>query len=110
MREVKRKRLESKGWKVGSARDFLNLSPEESAYIDMKLELAENLRAQRQRRKLTQTELARLLNSSQSRIAKMEAGDPSVSMDLLVRSLLALGASKRKVAKIISPTKRSSAT
>lgn len=110
MREAKRKRLESKGWKVGNARDFLDLSPEESAYIEMKLELAESLRTQRERRKLTQMELAKLVNSSQSRVAKMEAGDPSVSMDLLVRSLLALGASKHKVAKIISPTKRSSAT
>jgi DNA-binding XRE family transcriptional regulator len=103
MREAKRRRLESKGWKVGNAKDFLDLSPEESAYIEMKLELAECLRVQRERRKLTQMELAKLVNSSQSRVAKMEAGDPSVSMDLLVRSLLALGAPKRKVAKIISP-------
>ncbi|HSS64463.1 MAG TPA: helix-turn-helix domain-containing protein [Gammaproteobacteria bacterium] len=110
MRETKRKRLESKGWKIGSARDFLNLSPEESAYIEMKLELAEGLRAHRERRKLTQVDMAKLIKSSQSRVAKMEAGDPSVSLDLLVRSLLALGASKREVAKIISPAKRSSAT
>lgn len=110
MREEKRKHLESKGWKVGNARDFLDLSPEESAYIEMKLELAESLRVQRARHNLTQTELAKLINSSQSRVAKMEAGDPSVSMDLLVRSLLALGTSKRKVASIISPSKRSFAT
>ena len=110
MRESKRKRLESKGWKIGSAKDFLGLSPEESAFIQMKLELAESLRSHRERQNLTQIELAKLVKSSQSRVAKMEAGDPTVSMDLLVRSLLALGASKRKVAKIISPAKRSSAT
>ena len=110
MREAKRRRLESKGWKVGSAREFLNLSPEESAYIEMKLELAESLRAHRERQNLTQVELAKLVKSSQSRVAKMEAGDPSVSLDLLVRSLLALGASKREVARIISPVKRFSAT
>ncbi|MBI1733093.1 MAG: helix-turn-helix domain-containing protein [Gammaproteobacteria bacterium] len=109
MREAKRKRLESRGWKIGNAKDFLNLSPEESAFIEMKLELAESLRAHRERQNLTQVELAKLVKSSQSRVAKMEAGDPSVSMDLLVRSLLALGASKRKVVKIISPLKRSSA-
>lgn len=107
MREAKRKRLESKGWKVGSASEFLNLSPEESAYIEMKLELAEGLRAHRERHNLTQVELARLVKSSQSRVAKMEAGDPSVSLDLLVRSLLALGASRRAVTKVISPTRRS---
>jgi DNA-binding XRE family transcriptional regulator len=110
MREAKRKRLESKGWKIGSAREFLNLSSEESAYIEMKVELAEGLRAHRERQNLTQVELAKLVKSSQSRVAKMEAGDPSVSLDLLVRSLLALGASKKEVAKIISPAKRSAAT
>jgi len=110
MREATRKRLESKGWKFGSAKDFLGLSPEESAFIEMKLELADSLRIHRERQNLTQVELAKLVKSSQSRVAKMEAGDPDVSIDLLVRTLLALGASKRKVGKIISPTERSSAT
>ncbi len=110
MRDAKRKRLESKGWKVGTAKDFLGLSPEEAVFIEMKLELAERLRTHREDLNLTQVALAKLVKSSQSRVAKMEAGDPSVSMDLLVRSLLALGASKRTVAKIISPSKRTSAT
>ena len=110
MRETTRKRLVSKGWKFGSAKDFLGLSPEESAFIEMKLELADSLRIHRERQNLTQVELAKLVKSSQSRVAKMEAGDPDVSIDLLVRTLLALGASKRKVGKIISPTERSSAT
>jgi DNA-binding XRE family transcriptional regulator len=110
MRDAKRKRLESKGWKVGTAKEFLGLAPEESVFIEMKLELADSLRTRRENLNLTQVELARLVKSSQSRVAKMEAGDPSVSMDLLVRSLLALGASKRTVVNIISPTKRSSAT
>ena len=106
MRKAKQKRLESKGWKVGNADEFLDLSPEESAYIEMKLELADSLRKRRQRRKLTQIQLARMVKSSQSRVAKMEAGDPSVSIDLLVRSLLALGASKRDVARIIALSHR----
>ena len=101
MRASKKKRLESKGWKVGSAADFLRLTPEESAYIELKLKLADSLRKRRQRRKLTQVELASLVSSSQSRIAKMESGDPTVSIDLLVRSLLALGASTKELAKII---------
>jgi hypothetical protein len=105
MREKKRKRLEAKGWKVGSAAEFLDLTPEEMAYIELKLRFAESLRKHRQRRKLTQIDVARLISSSQSRVAKMEAGDPSVSLDLLVRSLLALGASKRELARIISPSR-----
>lgn len=102
MKAAKKKRLESKGWKVGTVREFLNLSPEEAAYVELKLALSKNLQDYRREKKLTQEELARLLKSSQSRIAKMEAGDPSVSLDLLVRSLLALGASRKHLAQIFS--------
>ncbi len=101
MREDKKRRLEAKGWKVGSAKEFLRLSDEESAYIDLKIRLADGLRDRRQRNRLSQVQLARMLRSSQSRIAKMEAGDPSVSLDLLIRSLLALGTSDRELSRII---------
>lgn len=110
MREDKRKRLEAKGWKVGGTKEFLDLSAEEAAYIDLKLKLADGLRARRRRRRLTQVELARRVRSSQSRVAKMEAGDPSVTLDLLIRSLLALGASNRELARIISLSKGLPAT
>lgn len=102
MREGKKKRLEDKGWRFGSARDFLGLSPDEEAYVELRLRLADGLRKRRLRRHLTQTELGKMVRSSQSRVAKMEAGDPSVSLDLLIRSLLALGASPKDLARIIS--------
>lgn len=102
MREDKRKRLEAKGWKLGGAAELLGLSPEEAAFIEIRLRLAKGLRARRLRRRVTQSDLAKSVRSSQSRIAKMEAGDPAVSIDLLVRTLLALGASRRDVAKLIS--------
>jgi len=101
MREDKRKRIEKKGWHVGSVKEFLGLSPDEAAYIEVKLKLAEGLRRHRRRRRLTQSEVARRVKSSQSRVAKMEAGDPSVSLDLIVRSLLALGASDIELAKML---------
>ena len=90
------------GWAVGSAEDFLELSPEESAYIELKLALAQNLREVRQSNHLTQKELAHLIQSSQSRVAKMEAGDPSVSIDLLVRSLFALGKTPQDLSLILA--------
>lgn len=105
MRELKRQRLEAKGWKVGSAEEFLQLSPEESVYVELRLRLSEGLRKRRQQQNLTQVELAKLVRSSQSRVAKMEVGDPSISLDLLIRSLLALGASHRELAGIISPSR-----
>jgi DNA-binding XRE family transcriptional regulator len=102
MNKAKQRRLEQGGWKVGSAKQLLGLTPEESAYIEMRLALSHNLRALRTRKRLTQVEAAKMLGSSQSRVAKLEAGDPSVSLDLLVRSNLALGASKKDLAKTLS--------
>lgn len=109
MRENKRRHLKARGWKVGNAKDFLGLTGQEAAYIELKLRLASSLRDCRRRRRLTQMDLARFLRSSQSRIAKMETGDPSVSLDLLVRSLLALGTSARQLSRIISTRSPASA-
>jgi ribosome-binding protein aMBF1 (putative translation factor) len=102
MRKDKRIRLEAKGWKFGTTKDFLNLSEEESAYIELKIRLSEALRQRRQDKGLSQVDLAAKLRSSQSRVAKMEAGDSSVSLDLLIRSLITLGASDRELSKIIA--------
>lgn len=102
MRTPKKKRLQAAGWRVGDARDFLGLSDEEAALVEMKLALAESLRKRRVARHMTQVELARDLGSSQSRVAKMEAGNGSVSLDLLVRALLTLGATRREVARILA--------
>lgn len=93
----RRKQLERAGFAVGSAADLLDLSPEEEALIEMRLALSRALRERRAEAGLTQAALARLTGSSQSRVAKMEAGDPSVSLDLLIRALLAVGASRRDV-------------
>ena len=102
MKTAKKKQLERKGWMVGTVAEFLQFSPEESAYIEMKLALSKKLQERRKNKSLTQEQLARLLKSSQSRVAKMEAADPSVSLDLLVRSLLILGESRKNLAKILS--------
>jgi DNA-binding XRE family transcriptional regulator len=100
--EQKQVRLEAKGWKVGSTREFLDLSADEAAYVELRLRLGDGLRKRRLRRKLTQVEFAKFVHSSQSRVAKMETGDPTVSLDLLIRSLLALGASRNDLARLIS--------
>jgi len=102
MNTAKRKRLAAKGWKVGTVKEFLKLSPEETAYVELKLALGKSLQETRRDKRLTQEQLARMLKSSQSRIAKMEAGDPTVSIDLLVRSLLMLGASRKSLARMLA--------
>ena len=105
MDKNKRQRLEAQGWKVGSADEFLGLTADEATYVDLKLALSRQVREYRQARRLTQVEMARLLKSSQSRVAKIETGDASVSLDLLIRSLIALGATRRELGKIIAQTK-----
>lgn len=102
VKAVKRKKFEANSWKVGSAADFLELSDEEVAYIELKLRLASQLKDVRIRRRLTQKELARQIDSSQSRVAKMETGDRSVSIDLLIKSLLALGVTNKDIGKVIT--------
>ncbi len=109
MNKTKRIALKRQGWTIGSAEEFLGLSPEEARFIDLKLALSRGLRKRREARKLTQTELAQKLRSSQSRIAKMEAGDPSVSVDLLIRSLFSLGATQRELARVIAASRRQDA-
>ena len=102
MNEEKRLKQEQAGWRVGSTEEFLELSPGEANYIELKLALASSLREVRTSKDMTQAELATLLKSSQSRVAKMEAGDPTVSLDLLVRSLLSLGLTRETLAGLIA--------
>ena len=109
MNKAKKQKLEANGWKFGNTGDFLNLTPEESAYVEIKLKLSNGLKKQRQKKNITQQELAKLIKSSQSRVAKMEAGDSSVSIDLLVRSLLAIGTSQKTVGQILSHSQQSTA-
>lgn len=107
MRKSKRSRLEAEGWTVGSVKEFLGLSEADAVLIEMKLALSHSLRERRKQRGLSQVEFAKRLQSSQSRVAKMEAGDASVSMDLLVSSLLLLGANSADLAKTIRGEGRS---
>ena len=109
MRNDKRRRLERAGWKIGDAADFLQLSDEERRFIETKLALAEGLRRLREDQGLTQADVARRIGSSQSRVAKMEVADPTVSTDLLLRSLFRLGANRRDIARLLAETRRTRA-
>ena len=101
MKKVKITRLEARGWRVGTAAQFLGLSAEEAALVETKVALSQALRRKRAALGLTQHQLARRLNSSQSRVAKMEAADRSVSVDLLLKGLFALGASPGDVGRTL---------
>jgi|SRR3954469_7222722 len=106
MKSEKKRDLEAHGWRVGDARDFLGLAPSEAEFVEIKLALARRLRELRERHHWTQAEFARRIASSQSRVAKMEAGDPTVSVDLLLRSLLAAGADRKELARVVGARRR----
>lgn len=99
MKTSKKARLQREGWAVGDAAEFLNLK--EAQFVELKLALAAGVRHLREHRGITQAALAEQLGSSQSRVAKMEAADRSVSVDLMMRSLLAIGATAGEIAKLI---------
>jgi predicted XRE-type DNA-binding protein len=101
MEPTKRQKLEAAGWKVGTVAEFLELTPEEEAIIEIRLSLSKSLKQLRKQQELSQQKLAENINSSQSRVAKMEASDPSVSIDLLIKSLLSLGATRADIATAI---------
>ena len=102
MNKKTEKRLREAGWNIGDAADFLELTAEEVAFIEMKLALSRSLRLEREKQGITQVAFAKLVGSSQSRVAKMEAGDSSVTIDLLMRALLALGLTKKDLSRIVA--------
>ena len=102
MKTSKRKKLENAGWKVGTAQEFLGLSDIEMALIEMKRTLITKIKEIRKTNRITQASLARILESSQSRVAKLEAGDSGVSLDLICRALFCLGLDQAEMAKVIA--------
>lgn len=106
MKTEKRRKLERAGWRVGDARELLELTPDEAAFVEIKLALARRVRELREERNWTQAEFARRVGSSQSRVAKMEAADSTVTVDLLVRSLLAAGADRRELGRVVGSRRR----
>jgi len=102
MKSAKKKQLEAKGYKVSDVKEFLGMSDEEYAYVEMKVLLARSFRDLRRSKRISQSKLAEMIGSSQSRVAKMEAGDPSVSTDLLFKGMLALGATRKDISRALA--------
>jgi DNA-binding XRE family transcriptional regulator len=105
MRQAKRDKLTRLGYRLITTQDFLGLSDEDMALIDLKIALIRKVKSTRARKQITQKQLARLIHSSQSRIAMLERGRPDVSLDLICRALFALGVTRAELGKAITPTK-----
>jgi DNA-binding XRE family transcriptional regulator len=106
MKAAKRRRLEAAGWRVGTVKEFLRLSDQETMLVELKLALSDSLKRHRQQAGLTQAGLAKILGSSQSRVAKIEAAEPGITLDLLFRALLAIGVTAEQIARDFPKKKR----
>ena len=102
MKSKLEKKLKGTGWQVGNASDFLQLSLLEAAIVEIRLALADAAKKARLQHDLSQTELAKLMLSSQSRVAKIETADPSVSIDLMIQAMLAAGAKVKDVGRALT--------
>lgn len=106
MEAKKRARLKKAGWTVGTVQEFLDLDDAEMAMIEVRVQLAQALKDRRRKLKVSQITFAERIGSSQSRVAKMEAGDPSVSLDLLMKALLVSGATPKQLGRVIAKTEQ----
>lgn len=102
MKKEQQKRLDKAGWKFGTVAEFLNLTPEESELVEIHIALTVHFEMKRNEMKLTQVDLAEKLGSSQSRISKIENGDPTVSLELLIENLVRMGATRKEIAEVIA--------
>jgi hypothetical protein len=111
MDPLKKAKLKAAGFRETTVTDFLGLTPEDEAWIEMKLALTRQLRESRKADGATQAELARRIGSAQSRVAKMEGGSADTSFDLLIKGLLAAGTSPADIGKRLAevPFKKRSA-
>jgi DNA-binding XRE family transcriptional regulator len=95
-------KLQKAGFKVGTVQEFLGLSDAEMIIIDMRIALGKKIRVARERQQLTQSDLAKRIRSSQPRVAKIESGEEGVSLDLMTKAALAVGMTRKQIAKAIA--------
>jgi len=105
MKKTKREGLERAGYTITDTQKFLNLSDEEMAVIDLKISLVQKLKDVRKAAGVTQKQLAKLMKSSQSRVAMLESGSSDASLELICKALFTLGVSPKEIGKTIASTK-----
>ena len=101
MEKRRRDRLRKDGWENSAVSEVLSVSPDEEALVEARIALTRRIRQVREARGLTQIQVAKLIGSSQSRVAKMEAADRSVSIDMMMRTLFRLGQSPKQVGRAL---------
>jgi predicted XRE-type DNA-binding protein len=95
-------RLAAAGWVETTVEEFLGLSETESALIEIRLALGRAVAKRRKKNRWTQSQVAKAIGSTQSRVALVEQADPEVSADLILKALIATGVKSRDITKALT--------
>ena len=97
----KRKQLEAAGYQITDSADWLGLTPQEQAIVNMRVNFALEIERVRKASNITQRELADKIGTRQSGVARMLNNPTTATIDSLIKTLLALGASPKRIAALI---------
>jgi hypothetical protein len=100
MEPAKRARLEAQGWRFGNVAEFLALTPEESTLVEMKVALRAALR--RRSAHLSEADVAKRVHSSVKAGLTQEDDMRGVSLEWLIRAMLAVGATSQEIGSVIA--------
>lgn len=96
----RKKKLEAAGWKFGDYADFLGMTPEEKAIVEIRLAATREMERLRAENPISQEELARRMGTKQPNVSKLFKNPGNATLDTLFRALLALGSTPKKIAAL----------
>lgn len=96
----RKKKLEAAGWKFGDYADFLGMTPEEKAVVEIRLAATREMERLRAENPISQEELARRMGTKQPNVSKLFKNPGKATLDTLFRALLALGSTPKKIASL----------
>lgn len=93
-------RLKAAGFVPTTVAEFLGLGPVDEALIEVKVRLAHFCKEVRKNSRLTQDDLAKILETSQQAVARAENGG-SASLDFLMDALLTMGVTLAEIGEAL---------
>ena len=96
----RKKKREAADWKFGDYADFLDMTPEEKAVVEIRLAATREMERLRAENPISQEELARRMGTKQPNVSKLFKNPGKATLDTLFRALLALGSTPKKIAAL----------
>ena len=96
------KRGKGKTWVETDVEELLDLSAQDLVIVEFRAALAGALQQARGRQRLTREKAAKVIGTSQAQVARMEAGQSSITIDRLIKALTALGVPRPTILKALN--------